>query len=158
MEANPRDGEGESWWLGLSPGFNHSLKVPNPMTQLILFSLYFRLSWNSFPFILKRSKTNTKFFLMSSYIIQQLAYTQPSALGYFGYTAYIYILWLLGKLSASEPCVPYPLASPELSPQNLGVSPSGQRKADHWNPYLGFREARGSEILSRYVEAVSCGK
>lgn len=120
MEANPRGGEGESWWLGLSPGFNHSKKVPNPMTQLILFSFYYRLSWNSFPFILKRSKTNTKFFLMSRYIIQQLAYAQPSALDHFGYTAHIYILLPLEKVSAAGPYVPCPLASLELSTKPWG--------------------------------------
>lgn len=124
------------------------------MTQLILFSFYYRLSWNSFPFILKRSKTNTKFFLMSRYIIQQLAYAQPSALDHFGYAAHIYILLPLEKVSAMSPAL-LPLLN---CPQNLGVSSSGQRKVDHWNPYLGFREARGSEILLSYVEAVSCGK
>lgn len=129
------------------------------MAQLILFNLYFTLSWDSFPCTLKKSKTNTKPFIVSVCFTQQLVHTQPSALDYLGYCVHTYILLPLGKkVPAAGPCAPHPPASPALSPQNLGVSLCGERSSDHWNPSLGFTDARGSKILLGYILGVSWGE
>lgn len=114
------------------------------MPQLILSSLYSRLSWYSFPHALKRSKTNGKPFLMSACFTQQLAHTQPSAPGHSGCSAHTHILWSRGRSSQLWHSASLPLLlSCIVSPKPWSFS-CGQRRADHWSPCLGSRDARGS--------------
>lgn len=158
MEANPREGERESWCVGLSPGFSHALEGPGPTPQLILSSRYFRLSWYSFPCALKRSGTDRKRSLMSACVTQQLAHTQPSALGHVGCSAHTHILLSLGKkLSAVALCSPHPPASPALFPQNLEVSLVGREELTTgipvWAP--GMSEALPKVLLGLHTRLAS---